>query len=95
MGICNSSNEGRIIRLTKKTIYQFNDNEKNPKKNQNPVTSKSFKDFKIKEIKCGNFYNINNNYNYSISNTNNKEQNDEPITGLKLINQPMINFKKK
>ena len=94
MGICNSSNEGRIIRLTKKTIYQFNDNEKNPKKNQNPVTSKSFKDFKIKEIKCGNFYNINNNYNYSISNTNNKEQNDEPITGLKLINQPMINLQK-
>ena len=78
MGICNSSNEGRVIRLTKRTMYQFNDNKL--KKVSIPGNSKSFKDFKIKEINCGNFYNINNNYNYSISNNTNEEK-DETIEG--------------
>ena len=90
MGICDSSNEGRIIRLTKKSKYQFNDNK--PKKKLDSNTSKSFQQFKIKEINCENFYNINNNYNYSISNNNDKEQNNESINGLKLMNQPIQNL---
>ena len=94
MGICQASNEGRIIRLTKKTIYQFNENKAKIK--SIPENSKDFKQFKIKEIKCGNFYNINNNYNYSISNNNDKDKSDEEINDLKLVNQPMQNlFKEK
>ena len=92
MGICDSSNEGRVIRLTKRTMYQFNDNKL--KKESIPENSKSFKEFKIKEINCGNFYNINNNYNYSISNNTNEEK-DETIKGLKLMNQPMQNLYEK
>ena len=64
MGICQATNEGRIIRLTKKTMYQFNENK--AKIISIPENSKDFKQFKIKEIKCGNFYNINNNYNIFI-----------------------------
>ena len=92
MGICDSTNEGRVIRLTKRTMYQFNDNKL--KKQSIPENSKSFKEFKIKEINCGNFYNINNNYNYSISNNNN-EPTDESINGLKLMNQPIQNIYEK
>ena len=94
MGICQATNEGRIIRLTKKTMYQFNENK--AKIISIPENSKDFKQFKIKEIKCGNFYNINNNYNYSISNKDEKDKHDEEIKGLKLVNQPMQNlFKEK
>ena len=74
MGICQSNNERRVIRLTKKTTYQLNENKS--KKYNNTEALNNFKEFKIKEIKCGNFYNINNNYNYSISNIDNREQNE-------------------
>ena len=94
MGICQASNEGRIIRLTKKTIYQFNENKAKIK--SIPENSKHYKQYKIKERKCRNYYNINNKYNYSISNNNDKDKNDEEINDLKLVNQPMQNlFKEK
>ena len=92
MGICDSFNEGRVIRLTKRNMYQFNENKL--KKESISENSKGFKEFKIKEINCGNFYNINNNYNFSISNNNN-EPKDEQINGLKLMNQPMQNIYEK
>ena len=92
MGICQSNNERRVIRLTKKTTYQLNENKS--KKYNNTEALNNFKEFKIKEIKCGNFYNINNNYNYSISNIDNREQNEEPTNDLKLINQPLSNLYK-
>ena len=94
MGICQATNEGRIIRLTKQTINEFNDYK--TKKKSTLVNSKNFKEFKVKEMKYGNFYNINNNYNYSISNSDKTEEIDETINGLQLINQPMQNmFKEK
>ena len=86
MGICNASNEGRLIRLTNQKMNKLKDSKEVIKRNKN------FNEFKINEIKCANFYNINNNYNYSISNNDNNEQNDETIKGLKLINQPIENL---
>ena len=86
MGICNASNEGRLIRLTNKNMSQLKGNKE---RKEIINMTKNFNKFKINEIKCDNFYNINNNYNYSISNNENKEENEEAIKGIKLMNQPI------
>lgn len=87
MGICYESKDGRIIRLTKQTLNKFKENKE--KKVTNPKISKNFEEFKFNEIKCSNFYNINSNYNFSISNNDSKDKYEEPIDELKLMNQPI------
>ena len=102
MGVCYSNNDRKIRqkRLTNKTVYKISENKilNNSKESNN----KQFGNFKEKEINlnCENFYNINNNFNYSIiDNNNNKNLNnkgDESISipGLNLMNQPIENLSK-
>ena len=102
MGVCYSESDYKIrqSRLTNKTAYKFSENKvlNNSVSNKK---SKRFEEFKIKEINCDNFYNINNNFNYSVidnssSNKNNKYNlnDDESIGGLNLMNQPIENLTK-
>ena len=109
MGVCYSENDNKIRqrRLTKKTVYKYSEN-KILNNSTNEKKSKNFDDFKIKEINCDNFYNINNNFNYSIidnssinnnknknnNNNTNNNNNDESIVGLNLMNQPIENLTK-
>ena len=101
MGVCGTENERKIRqrRLTnKKTFSEFNGKSK-LNKSVSQKKSKKFDEFKIQEINCDNFYNINNNYNYSIientSNNQKNNKNDESIDGLNLMNQPIENLTRK
>ena len=97
MGVCNSENDViRQRRLTKKNMYKYSENQilNNTAHEKN---SKKFDKFKINEINCDNFYNINNNFNYSVIENppnNNKNINDQSIDGLNLMNQPIENLTK-
>ena len=98
MGVCQNENDHiiRQRRLTKRTMYKYSENQilNNTATEKN---SKKFDEFKINEINCDNFYNINNNFNYSVienSPNNNKNKVDESIDGLNLLNQPIENLTK-
>lgn len=97
MGVCYSQNDHiiRQRRLTKKTVYKYSENKilNNTADDKN---TKKYDDFKIS---CDNFYNINNNFNYSIidnssKNNQNKNNNDESINDLNLLNQPIESLTK-
>ena len=103
MGVCYSQNDHiiRQRRLTKKTVYKYSEN-KILNNTTDEKATKKYDDFKIS---CDNFYNINNNFNYSIidnssknnqnqNNNNNNNNNDESIVGLNLMNQPIENLTK-
>lgn len=103
MGVCYSQNDHiiRQRRLTKKTVYKYSEN-KILNNTTDEKATKKYDDFKIS---CDNFYNINNNFNYSIidnssknnqnqNNNNNNNNNDESIVGLNLINQPIESLTK-
>ena len=100
MGVCYSHNDPiiRQRRLTKKTVYKYSEN----KILNNTVDDKNTKKYNNFKISCDNFYNINNNFNYSIidnssnnnQNKNNNNNNDESITGLNLLNQPIESLTK-
>jgi len=104
MGVCYSQNDHiiRQRRLTKKTVYKYSEN-KILNNTTDEKNTKKYDDFKIS---CDNFYNINNNFNYSIidnssknnqnqnNNNNNNNNNDESIVGLNLMNQPIENLTK-
>lgn len=98
MGVCQSENDHiiRQRRLTKKTVYKYNDNQILMNNSMKENTSKKFEKFKINEINCDNFYSINNNFNYSIidnSSNKNNNKNEESIEGLNLMNQPIENLR--
>jgi len=104
MGVCYSQNDHiiRQRRLTKKTVYKYSEN-KILNNTTDEKNTKKYDDFKIS---CDNFYNINNNFNYSIidnssknnqnqnNNNSNNNNNDESIVGLNLLNQPIENLTK-
>ena len=91
MGVCYSQNDHiiRQRRLTKKTVYKYSEN----KILNNTTDENSTKKYDNFKISCDNFYNINNNFNYSIvdnsskNNQNKNNNNDESITDLNLLNQ--------
>ena len=98
MGVCYSQNDHiiRQRRLTKKTVYKYSEN----KILNNTIDDKNTKKYNNFKISCDNFYNINNNFNYSIvdnssnNNQNNNNNNDESIIGLNLLNQPIESLTK-
>ena len=100
MGVCQNDNDHiiRQRRLTKKTKYKYNENQILLNNSVNDKNSKKFEKFKINEINCDNFYSINNNFNYSIIDSNNPNENnsrnEDSIDGVKLMNQPIENLKK-
>jgi hypothetical protein len=94
MGVCYSDDRKiRQSRLTNKTAYKYSEN-KILDNSENEKNAKKFEQFKIKEINCDTFYNINNNFNYSIIDNRNSAKNDESIQGLNLMNQPIENLTK-
>ena len=98
MGVCYSQNDHiiRQRRLTKKTVYKYSEN----KILNNTTDENSTKKYDNFKISCDNFYNINNNFNYSIvdnsskNNQNKNNNNDESITDLNLLNQPIESLTK-
>ena len=99
MGVCQTNDHKiRQRRLTKTTIYKINDNKVILNNSTREKKPKKFEKLKINEINCDNFYSINNNFNYSIvdSNSNNKDdnKNNESIDDLNLMNHPIENLTK-
>lgn len=98
MGVCYSQNDHiiRQRRLTNKSVYKYSENKilNNTTDDKN---TKKYDDFKIS---CDNFYNINNNFNYSIvdnsskNNQNKNDNNDESINDLNLLNKPIESLTK-